>query len=149
MPVPRNRQPEPIEAKPQEREDIERLLARLDDTALTPQLTTPDEAPIVLPQSLFDAFRLSARILAKGDMVSIVPVHKLLTTQEAANLLNVSREYVRQLIRDKKLPSIDVGRHHRVSFSDLMTFRATRDAARRHAIDEITSIGVDAGDYFV
>jgi len=147
--MPRNRHPEPIDAKPQEREDIERLLSRLDDSTLTPLLTSPDEAPIVLPESLFEAFKLSAHILAKGDMVSIVPVHKLLTTQEAANLLNVSREYVRQLIRDKKLPSVDVGRHHRISFSDLMTFRATRDAARRRAIDEITSVGVDAGDYFV
>jgi excisionase family DNA binding protein len=71
-----------------------------------------------------------------------------LTTQEAANLLNVSREHVRQLIRDGKLPSVDVGRHHRIRFSDLMVYRNGRDTERRRALDAITDVGVEAGGYF-
>jgi excisionase family DNA binding protein len=146
--MPLTRQPEPIEARPDEHNAIEQLLERLLTDKLVPQLTAPDAAPIALPHSLYEAFKLSAQILARGDMVSIVPVHKLLTTQEAANLLNVSREYVRQQIRDGKLPCVDVGNRHRIRFSDLMTYRANRDTERRRALAAMTAIGVEAGGYF-
>ena len=146
--MPLVRQSEPIEAHPDERAALEELLKRLFRTKMVPQLTAPDERPIDLPHSLYEVFKLSAPILVRGDMVSIVPVHKLLTTQEVAQLLNVSREHVRQLIRDGKLPSVDVGRHHRVRFSDLMIYRERRDAERRRALDSMTELGVEAGNYF-
>lgn len=146
--MPLTRQAEPIEALPDERGTIEHLLERILTEKLVPQLSAPNEEPIKLPHSLYEAFKLSAQILARGDMVSIVPVHKLLTTQEAAQLLNVSREHVRQLIRDSKLPHVDVGRHHRVRFADLMAFRANRDAERRRALDAMTDLGVEADGYF-
>jgi len=148
--MPLSRQPEPIEAGPQERQAIGELLARLftDRGAHVPQLTAPDERPVDLPQSLYEVFKLSAEILARGDMVSIVPVNRLLTTQEAANLLNVSREYVRRLIRDQQIPSVDVGRHHRIRFPDLVAFRDQRDEQRHDALRNITRAGVEAGAYF-
>lgn len=148
--MPLTRQPEPIEADQAEREAIGTILARFfeDHNACVPQLSAPDEAPLELPRALYEIFRLSAEILARGDMVSIVPVNRLLTTQESANLLNVSREYVRQLIRDGHLPSVDVGRHHRIRFADLIVFRSQRDQQRRQALANITRMGVEAGGYF-
>lgn len=148
--MPLSRQPGPIEAGPAERKAIGALIARfLDDRGTrVPQLTAPDRAPLELPHALYEIFKLSAEILARGDMVSIVPVNRLLTTQEAANLLNVSREYVRRLIRDEFLPSVDVGRHHRIRFSDLIIYRDLRDAKRREALANITRMGVEAGGYF-
>ena len=148
--MPLIRHPEPIEADAAERKAIAAFLARFleDRGAHVPQLTAPDQAPLELPHALYEIFKRSAEILARGEMVSIVPVNRLLTTQEAANLLNVSREYVRRLIRDRHIPSVDVGRHHRIRFADVIEFRDRRDAQRREALANITRMGVEAGGYF-
>lgn len=148
--MPLSRQPEPIEADAAERVAINALRERFfeDRGANVPQLTAPDQPPLELPHALYEIFRLSAEILARGDMVSIVPVNRLLTTQEAASLLNVSREYVRRLIRDQQLPSVDVGRHHRIRLADVIAFRDQRDEQRREALANITRMGVEAGGYF-
>ncbi len=81
------------------------------------------------------------------DIVSIDRVHKFFTIQEAAQLLNVSREHVRKLIQSGKLPSVDDGRHNEVRFSDLMIYRERRDADRRRTLDSITELGVETGNY--
>jgi excisionase family DNA binding protein len=74
-------------------------------------------------------------------------VNRLLTTQEAANLLNVSREYVRRLIQSGDIPHVDVGRHHRIPFPDLMAYRDCRNASRREALRNVTQVGEESG-YF-
>ena len=92
---------------------------------------------VTLPLS---AFKLLINILtqmAEGNAVTLIPVHAELTTQEAADLLNVSRPYLIRLLEEKKIPFRKVGTRRRVLFHDLMNFKAKIDNARRKALDEL------------
>lgn len=145
--MPLTSHPEPIAAAAVERPELDALFRAFVQGAAVPQLTHPDQSPTDLPHSLHEVFKAVLPILLRGDMVSIVPVGRLLTTQEAANLLNVSREYVRRLVQAGEIPHVDVGRHHRIPFPDLMAYRERRNATRREALRNVTQVGEEAG-YF-
>jgi len=93
---------------------------------------------VELPTS---ALRLLVDILAEladGNAVKVVPVHAELTTQEAADLLNVSRPHLIKLLESNALPYHRTGKHRRVRFSDLMHYKAERDQASADAMDELS-----------
>lgn len=75
--------------------------------------------------------------LADGNAVKIVPVHAELTTQEAADLLNVSRPHLVKLLEKNMLPFHKTGKHRRVRFADLMQFKSHRDRASELAMEEL------------
>ncbi len=86
------------------------------------------------------ALRLLLEILAElaaGNAVQVVPVHAELTTQEAADLLGVSRPYLVKLLEDGKLPFHRTGKHRRVRFADLMAYKAARDEASEAAMTDL------------
>lgn len=101
--------------------------------------------PIELPTS---ALRLLVDVLgelALGNSVRVVPVHAELTTQEAADLLSVSRPHLVKLLEEGALPYHKTGRHRRVLFSDLMAYKAQRDEASRKAMDELANLSEEIG----
>lgn len=75
--------------------------------------------------------------LADGNAVKVVPIHAELTTQEAANMLNVSRPHLVKLLESGALPFHKAGKHRRVRFADLMAFKAERDRASSLAMEEL------------
>ncbi|MBN3753126.1 helix-turn-helix domain-containing protein [Paraburkholderia sp. Tr-20389] len=92
---------------------------------------------VELPTS---ALRLLVDILAEladGNAVRVVPVHAELTTQEAADLLNVSRPHLVKLLEENALPYHKTGKHRRVRFADLMRFKAERDQASEQAMESL------------
>jgi excisionase family DNA binding protein len=92
---------------------------------------------VELPTS---ALRLLVDILAEladGNAVKVVPVHAELTTQEAADMLNVSRPHLVKLLEDGVLPFHRTGKHRRVKFADLMQYREARDRTSEEAMAEL------------
>lgn len=88
------------------------------------------------------ALRFFAEILgtlARREAVSIIPHQSLLTTQEAANYLNVSRPYVVRQLEQGKIDFVRVGRHRRIEFHKLEAFARSTHSASSAALDELAS----------
>ena len=104
-----------------------------------------DQEAIAIPMS---AFRLFANILAemaKGNAVTLIPIHAELTTQQAADLLNVSRPHLVSLIENGTLPARKVGTHRRVPFRDLMEYKHKTKALRLKALEELSALDQELG----
>ena len=70
-----------------------------------------------------------------------------LTTQQAADMLNVSRPFLVKLLEEGKMPFTKTGTHRRVLFTDLMEYKQRRNAKRRETLAVITQLGQEMGDY--
>lgn len=102
---------------------------------------------IELPTSSLTLLMSILGELAAGNAVQVVPVHAELTTQEAANILNVSRPYMVKLLEEGKLPFHKTGRHRRVLFADLMKYKDQRDAESTQALRELAEQSQELGFY--
>ena len=76
--------------------------------------------------------------MSKGNAVTLIPIHAELTTQEAANLLNVSRPFLIDLLEGGKIPYRKVGTRRKVMFKDLVIYKNASQTARSKTLDELT-----------
>jgi excisionase family DNA binding protein len=104
--------------------------------------TAPDE-PVVLPAAAVRLLGALLMELAKGNAVALMPHHAELTTQEAADLLNVSRPFLVGLLDGGQLPHHKVGTHRRIRFADLMTYKRRREAESEIALRELAALSQD------
>jgi excisionase family DNA binding protein len=83
--------------------------------------------------------------MASGGTFNLVPADRAVTTQEAADHLGMSRQYLVRLLDAKALPSHKVGSHRRVKFADLQAYAVSRDKRRRAAVDEMVKLSQRTG----
>jgi excisionase family DNA binding protein len=126
----------------------QQLAAHLGNAGLRLELktgTTSEE--LVLPPS---ALRLLVRILSEighGNAVTLTPIRAELTTQQAADLLNVSRPHLVKLLDQGAIPSRKVGSHRRVELEDLLVYKR-KFLAKRHAVlDELQALSQELDLY--
>jgi excisionase family DNA binding protein len=108
---------------------------------------TADGKQHALPEPLAQILRSAATMLLRGERVTLAPVSKELSTQEAADLLNVSRPYLVTLLDSGKIPFTKTGRNRRVCFGDVAKYRMERDRARRERLQAMIRKSEDLGLY--
>ncbi|GAA5138128.1 helix-turn-helix domain-containing protein [Alloalcanivorax gelatiniphagus] len=117
-------------------------LARLlkDHPRQEPARVRMDDTDLVLPRHALELLRNILTEMAQGNAVTLMPMHAEVTTQEAANLLNVSRPHLVKLLEEGVIPFTRVGTHRRIRFQDVMAYRAARatesEAALRALADQ-------------
>lgn len=99
-----------------------------------------ETAEITLAPGLSELLLDVLRLISAGDAVTLVPVSQRLTTQQAADLLNVSRPYLISLLEQKKIPHTLTGRHRRIEARDVFSYKSRRDAERRAALAEMAEL---------
>lgn len=112
-----------------------RALVRAKDQSV--RVTLDDGKELTLPKSMTELLVRILTELSNGNMVNIMPVHAELTTQEAANHLNVSRPFLIKLLETGKLHFHKVGSHRRVKYEDLKAFMAAHEVVREAAMREM------------
>ena len=97
-----------------------------------------DNEDLILPRAALDLLRKLLAEMAQGNAVTIVPVHAELTTQEAADMLNVSRPYLVKLLTEEQIPHTMVGSHRRVRLRDLLAYKQQQDERSHDALQKMT-----------
>lgn len=97
-----------------------------------------DDQKITVPFAAVSLLRDILMQMGQGNAVAILPIGHSLTTQQAADLLNVSRPYLVGLLEDGKIPFTKVGRHRRVRYADLLDYAQRIDTQSRQAVEALT-----------
>lgn len=127
-------------------EQIEQLLSNADSNNY-PKLVDSHGREIPLPDSVCEALKQVVKAMALGQAITLVPTDYELTTQKAADLLNVSRPYLVKLLEQNEIPCVMVGTHRRVKFQELMDYKQKRDSTRRQSLNDLTEFLQEEGFY--
>jgi excisionase family DNA binding protein len=127
--------------------EIKLLEQQLSFTTTHPKLVDAQGKEIPLPNSVYEAFKSVVHAMASGQAISLVPTEYELTTQKAANFLNMSRPFLVKLLDQGEIPFVMVGTHRRVKFQDLMQYKQNRNAVRRQNLDDLTEFLQEEGFY--
>ncbi|WP_199041205.1 helix-turn-helix domain-containing protein [Glycomyces salinus] len=111
------------------------------------RLVGPDGSTIELPDEVYQALRDVVETLSQGLAITIAPHNTMLTTQEAADLLNISRPTLVRLLEDGEVPFSKRGRHRRVLLRDVLAYQERSRRERRAGLGEMVAEGEEAGLY--
>jgi excisionase family DNA binding protein len=100
-------------------------------------------AEIVLAPALSGLLMELLRYIGQGDAVTLVPVSQMLTTQQAADILNVSRPFLVSLLEKGEIDHVTVGRHRRVKAEDLFAYKKARDTKRSEALSALAELDAE------
>ena len=111
------------------------------------RLVGADGTAIEIPEPLYEVLVEAAKALRQGKAVTIVPTSHELPTQQAADILNVSRPHLIKLLERYEIPFSMVGTHRRIRFEDVVLYRSKRSAMRRKILEDLTPEAQDLGIY--
>lgn len=144
----------PVAAPPAARVDVAKLSKVLDGIAQgrsakarACRLLGPKGEEVELPEAVFYVLERVAAVLARGDSITVVPVGKELTTQQAADLVNVSRQYLVRLLDEGRIPYTKTGKHRRLRIDDVVAFKEKRDAERTNDLRDLSQLTQEFGGY--
>jgi excisionase family DNA binding protein len=104
-----------------------------------------DGSELIVPRAALELFARILAHMAAGQAVSVVPANAELTTQQAADLLNVSRPFLIGLLEAGEIEYRKVGAHRRVKMSSLVDYMRRDDERRRKSADELAALTRELG----
>ena len=102
---------------------------------------------VEIPAALTAIIYRAAEFIAEGHLVAVMSNDEVLSTQDATDLLNISRQYLVRLVDAGDLWAHKVGSHRRLQVADVLTFKTQRDAKCGSALDRLTAMSEDVGGY--
>ena len=140
------RLPDRIESK--NAEQLRKIVASLvkdsnEPTKLSLVVNDKDVRTITLLPALTESLLEVLRLISSGRGFRMIPVEAQLTTQQAAELLNVSRPFLVKLLEKKEIPFTMTGRHRRVRANDIFAYKENRDAERSKALSSLARTDAD------
>ena len=143
----------PVAAPAEQHEAVAALSSMLDrvvhhqEPGASCRLVGPEGESTPVPETVLLALVRVAGLLGRGDAITVVPVERELTTQQAADILNVSRQYLVRLVDEGRIPCTRTGKHRRINVQDLFAYKRQRDMDRRAALDELVHLSEELGGY--
>src|SRR5690349_4647779 len=127
----RIRRLEPVRVAREDRAELAELSAALHAFKATHEahydLISPTGRRHRIPQAVVYGLARIAEVLARGDALTIVPVGAVMTTQQAADLLSMSRQYLVRLLDEGSIPYDRTGKHRRLKIEDVLAYKEKRD----------------------
>jgi excisionase family DNA binding protein len=144
--------PIPTEADVELSTESSRVLASLTNfhsqtQKITVESESGQEKSLLIPSVAYELLIDILSQISQGNAVTLVPVQAELTTQQAANLLNVSRPYLIKLLESSEIPHHKIGKHRRILAKDLYEYKADIDAKRSQSLDELTALSEELDLY--
>jgi excisionase family DNA binding protein len=117
--------------------ELDELATLLTDVSGNAAMVAPDGTLVHLPPAVYEVLSRVIAAMRAGRAITIAPLAQRLTTQEAADLLGVSRPTLIKLLEDGRIPFEQPGRHRRVGLDDVLAYRDQRRIDRSAALDEL------------
>ena len=111
------------------------------------QLVGPDGVAEDIPLEIYAVLREVFQHLKDGQAISLIPDDTLLTTQQAAEILNISRPYLYRLLDADEIPFVRVGTHRKLRLADVEALRERRRNESRKALTAIAALNEECDDY--
>ena len=111
------------------------------------QLIGPDGVAEDIPLEIYAVLREVFQHLKDGQAISLIPDDTLLTTQQAAEILNISRPYLYRLLDADEIPFVRVGTHRKLRLADVEALRERRRTQSRKAINSLAALNQECDDY--
>lgn len=102
---------------------------------------------VTLPPELRTLLADVVKTMRRGQAVTLAPIGQQLTTQEAADLLGISRPTLIKLLEQDRIPYVTPGRHRRLRLSDVLAFRELRQAEQRQTLKDLAAESQELGLY--
>lgn len=136
---------------PEDSDQMLELSRFLEQASETTTLVGPDGQAIPLPTALLSVLTEVVAAMRNGKAITVAPVDQLLTTQEAADFLGISRPTLVKLLEagDIAFQCTSPGGHRRVRLEDVIKYQKKATQTRREALDEMVNIAVESGLYEV
>ncbi len=133
----------PTDLDPRQARDLERALGWAGH-ATGARLVSAAGESYPIPDALCSVLARVVHELAAGNSVTVAPATKELTTQQAAEVLQVSRPYLVRLLEEGMIPFRRVGTHRRVELADAVAYKEQQTQQRRTAMEKLAALSIAA-----
>ncbi len=135
--------------QPKNRDELNEIVELLSKISNLDQfvMLKSDGQEIKIPSIISRVLYEIISIMSKGGAMTIIPMEKELTTQQAADILNVSRPFLIKLLENGQISFHKVGTHRKIYMKDLMDYKENLNINRANKISEIITLSQEYGLY--